>query len=331
MFGIKRREFIAVTTGAAAAWPLGARAQQAANTVRLGFLGSTSLSSPVYQTNIEALRSGLRDLGYVESQNLVIEFRWAEGKYERLPELAAELLRLNVHVLITHGTPGTLAAQRATTTTPIVMAVAGDALVTGIVSSLARPGGNVTGQTFFNPELGAKRLELLKEAFPHSRRFGALVNPGNPMVRPILQAMKAPVGLLEIELQTFEARTPTEFDNAFLAMVDRGVHAVAVIEDPMFIANAGEIGKIAVSRRLPLAGFREIADAGGLLAYGVRWHEMYRRAAVFVDKILKGAKPGDLPIEQATRFGLVVNLKAARALGLNILPTLLARADEVIE
>src|SRR5262245_51911626 len=231
MFGMKRREFIALITGAAAAWPLGARAQQAAKTVRLGFLGSTSLSSPVYQTNIEALRSGLRDLGYVESQNLVIEFRWAEGNYERLPELAAELLRLNVDVLITHGTPGTLAAQRATTTTPIVMAVAGDALVTGVVSNLARPGGNLTGQTFFNPELGAKRLELLKEAFPRSRRFGALVNPGNPIARPILQAMEALVGSLEIELQTFEAQTPTEFDT-FLAMVERGVDAVTVIEDP---------------------------------------------------------------------------------------------------
>jgi putative ABC transport system substrate-binding protein len=294
-------------------------------------LGSASLSSPVYKANIDALRAGLRDLGYIEGQNLIIEFRWAEGNYERLPELAAELLRLNVDVLVTHGTPGTLAAKRATTTVPIVIAVVGDALVTGVVSSLARPGGNITGSTFFNPELGAKRLELLREAFPRSRRFGALVNPANPMVRAVLQGMEAPIRSLDIELQVFEARTPARFENAFLAMAERSVDAVTVIEDPMFIANAEAIGKIAVSRRVPLVGFREIVDAGGLLAYGVRWHEMWRRAAVFVDKILKGANPGDLPIEQATRFNLVINLKAAKALGVKLPATLLVRADEVIE
>jgi putative tryptophan/tyrosine transport system substrate-binding protein len=328
---MRRREFITLIGRAAAAWPLAAVAQQPAKVARIGFLGATSLSSPAHRRNVDALRDGLRELGYVEGQNLVIEFRWAEGNYARLPELADELLRLKPDVIITHGTPGTLAAKRATQTTPIVMAVVGDAVVTGVVSSVARPGGNITGSTFFNPELGAKRLELLKEVFPRSRHFAALVNPDNPMVRPIVQEMRAPAGSLEIELQLFEARGPAEFENAFLAMAKSRVDAVTVIEDPMFIAHAGRIGKIASGRLLPLAGFREIVDAGGLVAYGVRWHEMYRRAAVFVDKILKGAKPSDLPIEQATRFDLVVNLKAAKALGVEIPPTLLARADEVIE
>jgi putative ABC transport system substrate-binding protein len=331
MLHVTRRELITLLGGAAAAWPLAARAQQPATVARIAFLGAVSASSTVHKQNIDALREGLRDLGYIEGQNLIIEFRWAEGRYELLPALAAELVRLKPDAIITHGTPGTLAAKRATTTIPIVMAVVGDAVVTGVVSSIARPGGNITGSTFFNPELGAKRLELLKEAFPRSRRVGALVNPANPMARLIVEGMEAPAGLLEIDLQSFEARTPSEFQNAFLAMVERGVDAVTVIEDPMFVANAGTIGKIAISRRLPLIGFREVVDAGGVLAYGVRWHEMYRRAAVFVDKILKGAKPGDLPIEQAARFSLVVNLKTAKALGIEIPPTLLARADEVIE
>jgi putative ABC transport system substrate-binding protein len=211
------------------------------------------------------------------------------------------------------------------------MAVAGDAVVTGVVSNIARPGGNITGSTFFNPELGAKRLELLKEAFPRSRRVGALVNPDNPMVWPIIREMEAPAGTLNIDLQIFEARRPAEFENAFVAMMERRVDAVTVIEDPMFIANARALGEIASRQRLPLIGFREIVEAGGVVAYGVRWHEMYRRAAVFVDKIFKGAKPGDLPIEQATRFDLLINLRAAKALVVDIPPMLLARADEVIE
>jgi putative ABC transport system substrate-binding protein len=328
---MRRRKFITLLGGVAAAWPLATSAQQPPKVARVAFLGSTSLSSPVFKQNVDALRAGLRDLGFVEGQNLVIEFRWAEGNYQRLPELAAELVRLKPDVIVTHGTPGTLAAKRATTTIPIVMAVVGDALITDVVSSLARPGGNITGLTFFNPELGAKRLELLKEAFPRSRRVAALVNPGNPMARLIVQGMEAPAGSLAIELQIFEARTPAEFENAFSTMAERGIDAVTVIDDPMFIAHAGTISRIATTRRLPLVGFRDIADAGGVLAYGVRWHEMYRRAAVFVDKILKGANPGDLPIEQATRFNLVVNLKAAKALGIEVPPTLLARADEVIE
>src|SRR5215216_3025684 len=183
---MRRREFIALL-GGAAAWPLTARAQQPAKLVRLGFLSSASVSSPVYKRNLEALRAGLRDFGYIEGQNLVIETRWAEDKYDRLPQLAAELVRLDLDVLITHGTPGTQAAKRATTTTPIVMAVVGDAIITGLVSSLARPGGNITGSTFFNPEISAKRLELLKEAFPRSSRFGVLVNPTNPITGPIIE------------------------------------------------------------------------------------------------------------------------------------------------
>jgi putative tryptophan/tyrosine transport system substrate-binding protein len=325
---MRRREFISLLSGAAA-WPLAARAQQGAKVHRIGFLGSAS--ARLYARYVDALRAGLRDLGYIEGQNYVIEFRWADGKYDLLPELAAELVRLKVDVLITHGTPGTFAAKRATTTTPIVMAVVGDALITGIVSNLARPGGNITGLTFFNPEISAKRLELLKEAFPRSSRFGVLVNPDNPITRPIIQAMESSAELLKIELKVFEARTPAEFEGALLAMSKGQLDAVTVNEDPTFIANAGAIGKLALGRRIAAIGFREIADAGGLMAYGILLAEMFRRAATFVDKILKGAKPSDLPVEQATRFNLVINLKTAKALGLEMPPTLLARADEVIE
>jgi ABC-type uncharacterized transport system substrate-binding protein len=187
---MKRRKFITLLGGAAAAWPLTARAQQAGKVARLGFLSSASASSAIYKRNFDALRAGFRELGYIEGQNLIFESRWAEDNYDRLPELAAELVRLDVDVLITHGTPGTLAAKRATATIPIVMAVVGDAIITGVVSSLARPGGNITGSTFFNPEISAKRLELLREAFPRSSRFGVLVNPGNPISRPIIQAME---------------------------------------------------------------------------------------------------------------------------------------------
>src|SRR5215216_929554 len=327
---MRRREFIALL-GGAAAWPLTARAQQPAKLVRLGFLSSASVSSPVYKRNLEALRAGLRDFGYIEGQNLVIETRWAEDKYDRLPQLAAELVRLDLDVLITHGTPGTQAAKRATTTTPIVMAVVGDAIITGHVSSLARPGGNITGSTFFNPEISAKRLELLKEAFPRSSRFGVLVNPTNPITGPIIEAMESSARSLHVELHGLEARSPAEFENAFQSMVDRGVEAATVNEDPMVIANAAAIGQIAVRRRLALIGFREIADAGGLMAYGILLPAMFRQAAVFVHKLIQGAKPGEIPVEQATRFNLVINLKAAKALGLEIPPTLLARADEVIE
>jgi len=328
---MKRRQFITLLGGAAVAWPVAAHGQQAAKVARLGFLSSASASSSIYKKNFDALRAGLRELGYIEGQNLIIESRWAEDKYDRLPELAAELVRLDIDVLITHGTPGTMAAKRATATIPIVMAVVGDAIITGVVSSLARPGGNITGSTFFNPEISAKRLELLREAFPRISRFGVLMNPNNPITGPIVQAMESSATTLKVELEVFEAQTPTDLENAFEAIAARRVNAVTINEDPVFIANALLIGQIASLRRLPVIGFREIAEAGGMMAYGIVLPEMFRRAAAFVHKLLQGAKPGEIPVEQATRFNIFINLKSAKALGLEIPPTLLARADEVIE
>ena len=280
---------------------------------------------------LDVLRQGLRDLGYVEGKNIVIEYRWAEGKYDRLPELAAELVRLEVSIIVTHGTPGSLAARRATTTIPIVMAISGDAVATGLVQSIARPGENITGSTFFFPELNAKRLDLLKEAMPRIRRVGVLVNPDNPSYLPALKAMEAAAKSLQLEIHPFEVREPGQFAGAFSAMAERRMEAVAVVDDRMLFAGGTTIANLAIARGLPVIGGRDIIDGGGLMAYAVDFAPMYRRAASFVDKILKGAKPADLPVEQATKFELVVNLKTAKALGITIPPSILIRADEVIE
>jgi putative ABC transport system substrate-binding protein len=281
---------------------------------------------------VEALRAGLRELGYVEGRSLSIEYRWADGHYERAPELAAELVRLKVEVLVTHGTPGTLAARGAAATIPIVMASAGDAVLSGLVASIARPGGNVTGTTFFNPELAAKRLELLKEALPRLNSAAVLSNPENPGIRgPIRAAMEPRAKALKVELHWVEVRGPTEFGKAFKTMEGRRVGGLVVLEDGMLNVNVQPLAALAAARHLPSIGIAEYAEAGGLMAYGVSFPEMYRRAAVFVDKILKGAKPGDLPIERPTKFELVVNLKTVKALGLTISPPLLQRADRVIE
>ena len=284
-----------------------------------------------YGNQLDALRQGLRDLGYVEGNNIVIEYRWAEGKYDRLPELAAELVRLDVSVIVTHGTPGSLAAKRATSTVPIVMAIIGDAIATGLVQSIARPGANITGSTFFFPELNAKRLEFLKEAMPRIRRVGVLVNPDNPAYLPALKAMEAAAKSLQLEIHPFAVKEPGQFASAFSAMAERRMEAVEVVDDRMLIANGTTIANLAITRGLPVIGGRDITDGGGLMAYAVDFAPMYRRAASFVDKILKGAKPADLPVEQATKFELVVNLKTAKALGLTVPATVLARADEVIE
>ncbi len=309
--------------------PLAAGAQQPAKTPRIGFLGMTSAAE--YASQIEAFRQGLRDLGYVEGKNSVIEFRWAERKYDRLPGLAAELVRLKVDVLVTHSTPGTLAAKQATSTIPIVMVVSGDAVGAGLITSIARPGGNITGSTFFNPELAAKRLELLKEAVPRITRVAVLLNPDNPGQGLLLQAMELTAKPLKLELQQVEARGPDEFDRAFAAMAKKRADALAVLEEPVFIAQARRIANLAAKSRLPTIGFSELAEGGGLMAYGVNFLDLYRRAAVFVDKILKGAKPADLPVEQPTRFELVINLKTAKTLGLTIPRQILLRADKVIE
>jgi putative tryptophan/tyrosine transport system substrate-binding protein len=328
-FRIGRREFITLLGGAAVGWPLAARAQAPAKVFRLGFLGPASPSATAPW--VDALRAGLDDLGYHEGKNILFEFRWAEGNDDRLPDLAVDLARLNVDVLVTYGTPGTRAAKQATTTIPIVMAVSGDAVATGLIVSLARPGTNITGSTIFNPELCSKRLELLKEALPHTRRVAILLNPDNPVSGPNLQAAELTARSLGLELQQFEVRASNEIASAFSEMASTPIDAVSIFEDAVLFANTRSIADHASAQRLPSIGYLDLAVAGGLVAYGVNLTDIFRHAAVFVDKILRGAKPSQLPVEQPTRFKLVLNLKTAKALGLEVPPTLLARADEVIE
>jgi len=307
---------------------LSTETQQMGRVYRIGFLGATSPSG--YTPQVEAFRGGLRDLGYVEGKNVVIEFRWAEGNYARLPELAAELVLLKPDVLVTHAPAGTRAAKRATATIPIVMGAAGDAVAAGLVASLARPGGNVTGSSFFFPEINAKRLEVLKEALPRLSRVGVLLNPDNPANVAMLRAMEETARSVKIQLHAVEVRSPADFEGAFATIVKGRAGALAVYDDAMLIAEAAQIADLARKSRLPTIGFIEYAKAGGLLAFGVNFPDLWRRAAGFVDKILKGAKPADLPVEQPTTFQVIVNLKTAKALGLTIPQSILVRADEVI-
>jgi putative ABC transport system substrate-binding protein len=326
---MRRREFIRLFGSAVVAWPLAARAQQAGKVHRIGFLGSATAAGSAKA--VESFRAGLREFGYVEGRNIGIEFRWAEGNYDRLSDLVADLIATNVDVLITHGTPGTRAAKQATTTIPIVMAISGDAIATGLVSSLARPEANLTGSTYFLPQLNAKRLELLKEVFPSISRAAALSNPDNPVSRPIIPAMQAAAASLSVILEVVRAQGPSEFSPAFAAMTKSRVGSVVVTEDGEFAASFRTIAALALANKLPSIGAREYAEAGGLIGYGVNILDLYRRAAYFVDRILKGAKPADLPVEQPSKFELVINLPTAEALGLTIPPTLLSRADDVIE
>jgi len=264
---LKRRAFITLLGGAAVAWPLAVRAQQAAKTARIGFLGADTQSG--VESRLERFRAGLRDLGYVEGDNVFIDFRWAEGNYARLVEFAAELIHLKVDLLATYGTPGTVAARQATTTVPIVMIVSGDAVATGIVASLARPGGNVTGSTFFGPELNAKGLEVLKEALPSASRIATLFNPGNSVNAPVLQAMVRTASALKLELQPFEARTPDDFQSVFLKMIETGPDAIAITDDTLS-GRPTSGGQSRPDRRrdtrrarVPLQGFTPSTTHGG--------------------------------------------------------------------
>jgi putative ABC transport system substrate-binding protein len=325
---VKRRDFITLLGGAAAAWPLAARAQQPTVMRKIGFLGAASLNA--YADRVRAFQTGLSELGYIEGKNVKIDFRWADGNYNRLPELAAELLSLPVEVLVTHGTPGTLAAKRATTTTPIVMAASGDAVATGIVLSLSHPGGNITGSTFFNPELITKRLELAKEAVPSVIKMGFLFNSNNSSDSLLLKTAEKVGQSLNLEITPLPVRTSDDFATTMSPMRNR-LDAVTVTDDGTMISNAQTIAVISREIKVPLYGFKEITQAGGLIGYSANIAELFRRAATFVDKILRGIKPADIPVEQPTKFELVINLKTARALRLQIPDTLLARADEVIE
>jgi putative ABC transport system substrate-binding protein len=325
---VRRREFITLV-GCVASWPLAARAQQSSKVFRIGYVSPLAANS--LPKRLDAFRAGLRDLGYEEGRNIVIEYRWAEEHYDRLPALFAELVGLNVDVIVTHGTPGALAAKQATNTIPIVMAAIADAEASGVVASLTRPGGNVTGLTIFVPELAAKRLELLKETMPNLTDVGVLLNSVNPANQPILPAMRRTAEPLKLKLHQFGVREPAEFEAAFAEMAAKRVRAVAIIEDATLLANAPALAQIALQHRLPSSGWPGYAVAGGLLSYGINFPDMFRRAATFVDKILKGAKPNDLPVERATKFETIVNLKTAKVLGIELSTSLLLRADEVIE
>jgi putative ABC transport system substrate-binding protein len=327
---IRRRAFLAgaVTTLAA---PLAAEAQQAAKVARIGFLSVDLAGNP---RGTEAFRQGLRDLGYVEGRNVVIEYRDAERMLERLLALAAELAGLNVDVIVAPNTPAAMAAKQATRSLPIVFIGAGDPVTSGLVTSLGRPGGNVTGLSVLSTELVGKWLELLKQAVPGVSRVAALWQPGAMDERTDKDMQKeaeVAAQALGVRLQLVEVRSPADFDRAFADMTRARVGALTVRPASMFVTERKRLVELAAQNRLPAVyAWREFVDAGGLMAYGPSLSDLYRRAATYVDKILKGAKPSDLPVEQPTKFELVINLKTAKALGLTIPPSVLARADEII-
>jgi putative tryptophan/tyrosine transport system substrate-binding protein len=331
---MRRREFITLI-GAAAAWPLPARAQQGAKVARIGYLVTASLESPEGRAMADAFRLGLRERGYVEGQNIVIEYRSADGRIERFPQLATELVSLSLDLIVAPNTPAARAAQRVTTTIPIVVPVMGDPVADGLVASLARPGGNITGLTFLGPELASKRLGLLKQALPNASRVGALWHPGaygERTTREMLQATEAAARTLAVELQLVEVRGVDEFERAFSAITGNHADALLVLPSPMFFSEGKQIVDLAMKHRLPsISMARELAEVGGLMAYGASLTDLQRRAATYVDKILKGAKPADLPVEQPTKFEFVINLKTAKALGLTIAESFQLLADEVIE
>jgi putative ABC transport system substrate-binding protein len=310
--------------------PLTGEAQQAASRPRIGFLGTSSPSDPRAARYAGAFQQGLRELGYVEGQNIAIEFRWAMGKYDRLPGLAAELVGLKVNVLVAGAQPAIQAAKDATETIPIVM-VSSDPVAAGFVASLARPGGNITGLSMMSAELLGKQLELLKEVVPKVSRVALLGNPTNPGNAQWAQHAQDAARALGIRLQPLEARDPTEIDRAFTQMTRERAGAVFLLNDTMLSDHRTRIADHATRRRLPtVSGLSEHAEAGGLLAYEPSRADTWRRAATYVDKILKGAKPADLPVEQPTTLELVINLKTAKALGLTIPQAVLLRADRVI-
>jgi putative ABC transport system substrate-binding protein len=307
---------------------LAVEAQQPVQMYRIGFLAGTSANA----VPLPKLREGLREIGYVEGKNIVFEYRFAEDQNERLPGLAAELVRSRVDIIVAHGSPAILAVKEATRTIPVVMVGPGDPVGTGFVASLARPGGNITGVSNTDVGVAAKRLELLKAALPKLSRVIALRNPTNPAAELLFRETQAAARTLGIEIHLIDVRDPGELERAFSMMAKARAEALIVIADPMFLSQRARIANLAMTKRLPSVFARnENVEAGGLLSYGAVLGEVYRHAATYVDKILKGAKPGDLPVEQPTKFELVINLKTAKALGLTIPQSVLSRADEVIQ
>ncbi|MGZ3310762.1 MAG: ABC transporter substrate-binding protein [Xanthobacteraceae bacterium] len=330
MFGMRRREFITLLGGAAAAWPLAARAQQAGKPV-IGLLNGQSPAGVARY--VAAFRSSLKEAGFIEGQNVAIEYRYANGQRDSFGALAAELVRLRVDAIFTGGgTPVTIAAKAATTTIPIVFTMGGDPVKLGIVAALNRPGGNATGACYFFNALGPKRLDLLRAIVPATKVIGYLVNPTNPSLEPETRDMRAAVHSLGLEIREQQASDERQIDAAFSNFAQQRVDALIVAADVFFIAQRAQLTALAARHRLPASYHaREIVAAGGLMCYGPSQLDAYRQAGIYTARILKGEKPADLPIMQATKFELVINLKTAKALGLTIPDTLLATADEVIE
>jgi putative ABC transport system substrate-binding protein len=329
MPGIRRREFVSLLGGAAAAWPPAAGAEQAANLPTIGLLVSGTPSS--HREWVAAFVQRLRELHWIEGRTVAIEIRWAEGRNERLAEIAAEFVRRKVDVIVTSATPPTLAAKQATSVIPIVFAALGDPVGAGLVESLARPGGNATGLSLQQTDAASKRLELLRDVVPGLRRLAIMANSGNPSAALDMREAEATARALGLEAITSAILRSEDIAPALDALKGR-VEALYVCNDPLVNTNRVRMNTLALAARLPaIYGFRELVEAGGLMSYGPNYSDLFRRAADYVDKILRGAKPADIPVEQPTKFDLVINLTTAKALGLAIPPMLLARADEVIE
>jgi putative ABC transport system substrate-binding protein len=325
---MRRRKFISLL-GGAAAWPLAARAQQPAMPV-IGFLNAASLDE--YRPMVDAFHQGLQETGYVDGQNATIEYRWAEDHYDRLPALAADLVQQKVTVIAATTTPAALAAKAATSTVPIVFTTGGDPIQLGLIASLSRPGGNVTGSTQLSVEVGPKRLELARELFPGATTVALLVNPANPLAATVSKDLQAVADTLGVRLHVLHASTETDFEAAFATAAQLRVALVIGSADPLFGSHAAQLGALALRHRAPAIYFRrEFAAAGGLMSYGGSITDTYRLAGVYAGRILKGEKPADLPVVQSTKVELILNLKTARTLGLTVPLPLLGRADEVIE
>jgi ABC-type uncharacterized transport system substrate-binding protein len=325
-----RKRFVPILLIAMLALSFPADAQQSGKVPRIGLLSPVSPSDTAVWH--QAFRQGLRNLGWVEGKNISIEYRYAEGRADRLPELASDLVRLKVDIIVAASATDALAAKDATRAIPIVTASAGDPVASGLVESLARPGGNITGLSQIAPELAGKRLELLKEIVPKLSRVAVLWNPQGRTSTVSWKEIQFPARELGVQLHSLEVQSSNDFDRAFERATGSRVGALAIMPDPIFVANLKQIAERAAKSRLPsIHHLSEFVDSGGLLAYGVHRSDMFRRAAIYVDKILKGAKPADLPVEQPTKFELVINLKAAKQIGLTIPPNVLARADKVIK
>jgi putative ABC transport system substrate-binding protein len=325
---MRRREFITLL-GGAATWPLAARAQQPAKLPTIGYLGPSTRS--IDSQRLNAFVQRLRELGWNEGRTIDIEYRWAEGRNERLAETAAEFVRRKVDVIVTSATPPTVAAKQATSVIPIVFAAVGDPVGIGVVESLARPGGNATGLSLQQTDAAGKRLEVLREVMPGLRRLAIMANSGNPSAGLDMREAQATARTLGLEAVTSEVLRPEDIAPAFDALKGN-VEALYVCGDPLAVTNRVRINTMALGARLPtMFGAREYVEAGGLMSYGANFLDLYRRTAELVDKVLRGSKPADIPVEQPTKFDLIINLTTAKALGLKIPPTVLARADEVIE